>query len=269
MKPLTPELLLSTMDAGQTIRRENTQPLSDWAAGERMARDIVALREARGDRPIGWKVGLTNTSAWPRLGIDRPIWGRLYDRTVTLLDSTQAVFFLNGLSAPRIEPEIVVGLARPPRAETPEALLEACAWIAHGFEIVHTPYPNWQSLPMESHAAQAMHAALIVGPRLRPDQLGASPAALIRALETFTLTMTREGGESWSGRGSVVLGSPLASLGRLARELGQRGTALGIGDMITTGTLTDAQPLGEPGRWRTQIEGIALPGLSLVTQWRG
>lgn len=56
---------------------------------------------------------------------------------------------------------------------------------------------------------------------------------------------------------------------RVARELGERGIALGIGEIITTGTLTDAQPLGEPGRWRTQIDGIALPGLSLVTQWRG
>jgi 2-oxo-3-hexenedioate decarboxylase len=178
MKPLTPELLLAAMDAGQTVQRDQTLPITDWADGERVAQAIVALRRARGDRPIGWKVGLTNLSAWPRLGIDRPIWGRIYDRTVTLLDSTRAELFLDGLSTPRIEPEIVVGLARTPAADTPLALIEACAWIAHGFEIVHTPYPDWRSVPMESHAAQAMHAALIVGPRLRPDQLADSPAAL-------------------------------------------------------------------------------------------
>jgi len=269
MKPLTPELLLATMDAGHTVQRDQTLPITDWAEAERIAQSIVALRRARGDRPVGWKVGLTNVSAWSRLGIARPIWGRIYDRTVTLLDSTRAELFLDGLSAPRIEPEIVVGLARTPAADTPQALLEACAWIAHGFEIVHTPYPEWRSAPMESHAAQAMHASLIVGPRLRPDQLADSPEALALALERFTLTLSREGGERWSGTGSVVLGSPLASLGRLVRELGARGEQLGTGDVITTGTLTDAQALGEPGLWHTEIQGIALPGLSLRSQWRG
>ncbi len=268
MKPLTPELLLAAMDAGHTVQRDQTLPITDWAEGERVAQAIVALRRARGDRPIGWKVGLTNVSAWPRLGIDRPIWGRIYDRTVTLLDGTRAELFLDGLSTPRIEPEIVVGLARTPAADTPLALLEACAWIAHGFEIVHTPYPDWRSAPMESHAAQGMHAALIVGPRLRPDQLADSPAALARALETFTLTMTREGGERWSGHGAVVMGSPLASLGRLVRELAARGEQLGTGDVITTGTVTDAQPLGEPGLWHTELQAIALPGLTLRSQWR-
>lgn len=263
MTPLTPELLLAAMDAGQTIRRDDTLPITDWAQAEQVSEAIVALRRARGDRPIGWKVGLTNLAAWPRLGIDRPIWGRMYDRTVTLLDSTRCELDLAGLSAPKIEPEIVVGMAATPQSDSPEALLAAIAWIAHGFEIVHTPYPDWRSAPAESHAAQAMHAALIVGPRLRPDQLADTPAALAQALAGFSITLEREGGERWSGGGSLVMGSPLISLGRFVRELGARGLALGTGDVITTGTLTDAQPLGAPGHWTTRIEGIALPGLAL------
>ena len=139
MTPLTPELLLAAMDAGHTIRREDTLPITDWADAERINQAIVTLRSARGDRPVGWKVGLTNLAAWPRLGIDRPIWGRIYDRTLTLLDSTVCGLALEGLSAPRIEPEIVVGMASTPESDSPEALVAAIGWIAHGFEIVHTP----------------------------------------------------------------------------------------------------------------------------------
>ena len=265
----TPGMLLAAMDAGRTIQRDTLPALSSWADAERVSEAIAELRRARGDRAIGWKVGLTNLAAWPRLGIDRPIWGRIYDRTVTLLDGSRCELALDGLSTPRIEPEIVVGMACTPASDSPEALLDAIAWIAHGLEIVHTPYPEWRSTPIESHAAQAMHAALIVGPRLRPGQLAADPTSLARALGTFTITLGREGGPSWTGGGSVVMGNPLASLGRLVRELGERGLRLGIGDVITTGTLTDAQPLGEPGLWTTEIDGLALPGLTLQSRWRG
>jgi 2-oxo-3-hexenedioate decarboxylase len=38
---------------------------------------------------------------------------------------------------------------------------------------------------------------------------------------------------------------------------------LAAGDVITTGTLTDAQPLAPRQRWQTRLEGVPLPGLSL------
>ena len=36
MKPLTPELLLAAMDAGQTVQRDQTLPITDWADGDRL-----------------------------------------------------------------------------------------------------------------------------------------------------------------------------------------------------------------------------------------
>lgn len=258
--------LLERMDHGQTLDRDTYVPLTDWPQAERLSEQIVALRRARGDRPIGWKIGLTNASAWPRLGIDRPLWGRLYDRTVTLLDAPRATLALAGLSQPRIEPEIVFGLAHSPASDAPADLLAATAWIAHGFEIVHTPYPGWQSTPYDSHAAQGMHAALIVGPRLRPQQLAQTSDRLMERLAQCQIEMSVAGGGRWAGTGAVVLGSPLLSLGRFVRELADRGQRLGSGEMITTGTLTDAQALTEPGVWTTRIEGLALPGLELTVR---
>jgi 2-oxo-3-hexenedioate decarboxylase len=38
---------------------------------------------------------------------------------------------------------------------------------------------------------------------------------------------------------------------------------LAAGEVVTTGTLTDAQPMAPGQRWRTAIDGAPLPGLAL------
>jgi 2-keto-4-pentenoate hydratase len=39
---------------------------------------------------------------------------------------------------------------------------------------------------------------------------------------------------------------------------------VGAGEVVTTGTLTDAYPVAAGETWHTRIEGIELPGLELV-----
>jgi hypothetical protein len=65
------------------------------------------------------------------------------------------------------------------------------------------------------------------------------------------------------GRGAVLDG-PLQALAHFAGELQKRGTRLAAGDVITTGTLTDAQPLRPGQRWQSCLDGVPLPGLALA-----
>ena len=60
---------------------------------------------------MGLKLGFTNQAIWSQLGLNRPFWAPIYDRTVA--DSSEVS--LEGLVAPRIEPEIVLGF----RADLP------------------------------------------------------------------------------------------------------------------------------------------------------
>lgn len=261
--PLNASLLIRSHDEHTLIDRTACQALSDLSEGERIAADIVAARRARGEEPSGWKIGFTNRSIWPLYGVDHPIWGVVYDSTLSLLNTglvrVDSSRFLQG----RLEPEIVVKLATRPAEPSPLALLAACEWIAHGFEIVQSPYPGWKFSAAEGMAAQGLHGALLVGERFAPATLGRSPEEVLQRLCEFELVLEKNGVAHARGTGAAVLDGPLQALAHLAREFDQRGRALRPGDVITTGTLTDAQPLVVGDRWQTRLNGIALAGLAL------
>jgi 2-oxo-3-hexenedioate decarboxylase len=68
------------------------------------------------------------------------------------------------------------------------------------------------------------------------------------------------------GRGEIVLGSPLAALGHLVELLAKqpKSPPLAPGEIISTGTLTDAHPVAPGETWSTEIRGLPLAGLQLV-----
>ena len=93
--------LFSTRPGGLTLPEA-------YAAADTLRR----RRLSRGERPLGWKIGFTNRSIWDRYGVHAPIWGPVWDSTVTQVDGTEHTTSLAGLVQPRLEPEVVFGFAR-------------------------------------------------------------------------------------------------------------------------------------------------------------
>src|SRR5262245_9517187 len=157
----------AALDAGRQIAPFSTQVGGFTLEDAYRATDAVRrLREARGERPIGRKIGFTNRTIWAEYGVYAPIWGFVYDRTVHELADVRTGFPLAGLAEPRIEPEIMFGLAAPPTPDMDEPALLACIdWVAHGFEIVQSIFPNWQFAAADTVAAFGLHGALLIGPR--------------------------------------------------------------------------------------------------------
>src|SRR6516162_3990947 len=56
------------------------------------------MREARGEGPVGRKIGFTNRTIWAEYGVYEPIWGYVYDRTVHNLVEIGDTFSLLGLA---------------------------------------------------------------------------------------------------------------------------------------------------------------------------
>ena len=52
---------------------------------------VNELRLARGDQPMGFKIGFTNRSLWPLYGVFQPIWAPVWDRTVYQSDAGPSV----------------------------------------------------------------------------------------------------------------------------------------------------------------------------------
>lgn len=245
------------------------EPITSGVAGfsvsdaYEVAHRIHEARVAGGAVPVGRKIGFTNSNIWPKYGVDAPIWGYVYDGTVTRVSGRRTVCGISGFAEPKIEPEIVVhfGLA-PPADGDAGAILGCIDWVAHGFEIVQSHYPGWRFRAPDTVADSALHGALLVGEPLSVDRLGPDPAA---ALQSFSITVYRNGEAVETGNGANVLGSPLNAVAHLLETLaGQPGyPALRAGEMVTTGTLTGAYSV-EPGQvWSTELEGVALAGLTV------
>lgn len=256
--------LMGLLGSGRQI-----QPFSarDSAFDLAQAYDVVAavkaLREGRGESPVGRKIGFTNTTIWPRYGVSGPMWNYVYDTTLHDLDAIGGAFPLRGLAEPRIEPEIVLHLAQVPRPGMSEDELFDCVdWVAHGFEIVHSCFPGWVFSIADTAAAFGLHGGLLVGPRhgIRNDR-----AAWRSALSNLTIGLYRDGSPVAEGRARNVLGGPLSALRFLVEEIERTrpADALQAGEIVTTGTLTDAQPIGPGEVWSTMLSGVGLDGLHL------
>ena len=230
----------------------------------RVAADVRARRVARGERPLGRKIGFTNRTIWAEYDVWAPIWGTVYDSTVQRLAGPGARFSLQRMIDPRIEPEIVFGLAQAPEAGMDEAALLACVdWVAHGFEVVQSIYPDWKFTAADTVAAFGLHGALLIG---QPASVADDRAGWRAALSGFEIALCRDGAEADRGQAANVLGGPLSALRHLVDLLAQDPAQppLAAGEIISTGTLTRALPIRPGQRWQTTLHGLALPGLDVV-----
>jgi len=270
MATLSPRLVAAAdrLDAAfvaarQMPRLTEADPAFDVACAYEVLAELHARRIARGWQPVGRKIGFTNTTIWARYGVDRPMWSHVWDRTVTLAQGDRAALTLDGLMEPRIEPEIVFGIAGPlPPGDDPLDILRAVAWIAPGFEIVHSAFPGWKFGAADCAAAYGLHGRLAVGTRVPVTD--ANRAALAAALPTFTVTLSRGHTMVEQGVGANVLGSPARALAYLRDVLATqpRAPPLAAGEIVTTGTITDAQPVRAGETWHATFGALPLRALT-------
>ena len=89
--------------------------------------------------------------------------------------------------------------------------------------------------------------------------------ALAAALPTFALTLSRNNTVVDRGIGSNVLDSPALALAHLARIVTDQPQVppLASGEIITTGTLTDAWPVAPGEIWSSDYGALGIEGLTL------
>ena len=138
----------------------------------------------------------------------------VWDRTVVHRAGRRGDADVAGLHEPRIEPEVVFGLAAPlPADGDARAMLDAVAWIAAGFEIVHSVFPGWKFRAPDCTAAFGLHGRLVVGP---PTPVEPRPARRAgRRAADVPATLRRDGAVVDSGVGANVLDGPAHALAHL------------------------------------------------------
>lgn len=218
--------------------------------------------EARGETITGRKIGFTNRQMWPVYGVEAPIWGYCTNRTTHAL-KTAPVQSMGRFTEPRIEPEIMFGLGKTPSSELDDSgLLDCIAWVALGYEIVQSIFPDWKFTAFDSIAANGLHGALLIGDR---HAIAPRKEAWQRELASFTVELACDGQPSQTGGGAHVLGSPLQALRHLVDLLANdpHNPPLRPGEIISTGTLTLAMPVHAGDTWTTRVRGIPLEDITV------
>ena len=238
-------------------------PGLDVPAAYAVANLIHEMRLAEGAVPVGRKIGFTNPDMWARYGVQEPIWAYVYDTTVARLKAGHGQCRLNRFTEPKIEPEIIFHFhASPPVDAGLEAILASIDWVAHGFEIVQSHCPGWQFKAADTIADWALHGTLLIG---EPQPVSRFDTDLIATLETFAINLCCNNAVREVGRGSNVLGSPLAAIAHLIAVLATQPQyqPLQADEIVTTGTITTAQAVNAGETWGTTLSGINLPGVTV------
>ena len=220
------------------------------------------LRTARGERVLGRKIGFTNRTIWDEYKVFAPIWGYMYDTTLSDASAARNVD-LSKFSEPRLEPEIAFGFGRAPEAGmSPAQILDCVDWVSHGFEIVQSHYPDWKFSAPDTVANNALHGAFFLGEKVSVES---DRAAWLAALVDFEISLFRNGTLVDKGHARNVLDGPLFAIKHLLDLLKDDpyNMPVAAGEIITTGTVTKAFPVASGETWRTEVDGLKMPGIEI------
>ena len=214
----------------------------DLADAYAIQRAGTALRLARGERIVGWKLGYTSLAMRTQMGIDQPNFGPLTD--AMLMTSGEAVS--PTLVQPRVEPEIALRFGRPLRGDVTHGDVLAAVDRAHTcLEVVDSVYPDYRFRLEDNTADGSSAAQVVLGCELRSFD----------HLDDVTVELHHNGELAGAATGAAASGHPLAGVVWLGAQLGQRGEELRAGDVVITGGLTQAVPLRQGDRVDAVFDG--------------
>src|SRR3990167_4684182 len=135
--------------------------------------------------------------------------------------------------------------ATPPANASLEDLFRCVEWVAPGFEVVQSHLPGWVFTAADAVADGGLHARLLVGAKVPAAQVGRDAAEFEARMARARVTLKRGNEAVETGVGANVLDGPLHALHHFLQALRDcpGATDLQAGDVVTTGTWTDAWPV--------------------------
>ncbi|MHC8381883.1 2-keto-4-pentenoate hydratase [Pseudomonas sp. LB3P14] len=194
-------------------------------------RASIALRHARGELPVGIKLGFTSRAKMIQMGVDSLIWGLLTD---AMLYEEGAVVDLADFIHPRAEPEVCFLTKRD--IDRPLTLLEASAYlegVAPAIEIIDSRYRNFKFTLEDVVADNCSSAGLVVG----------ALSGNITDLANLGVALRFNGKPMQIGSTGAILGDPLRSVVQASRLAARAEMVLPAGSLIMAGAATAAQAL--------------------------
>ena len=212
---------------------------------------LLRLREARGERLIGLKMGFTSEAKRAQMKIDDLIFGRLTD-AMRIADG--GTLSLGGFIHPRIEPELAFLLGAPLSGEvSPESARRAVAGVAPALEVIDSRYRDFRFSLADVIADNSSSAALVVGGWQSPPT----------DLAALGIRLCCDGTVLESGSAAAIMGDPLRSLVAAARLAAAADLRLEAGWLVLAGGATAAHPLRPKTRVSVEVERLGSAALEV------
>lgn len=236
LDPQTIERLAAHLDAAETERREvhkitDDYPEMDWEDAYAIQDALRALKEARGVRVAGLKMGLTSHAKMRQMGVVDPVYGFITDYGAVAdggeIDTRRLIH-------PKVEAEIAFVTKRPLKGPGCHigTVLAATDFILPAVEIIDSRYENFRFDLKSVIADNTSSARYVLG--------GTHRNAEGIDLKNLGVVMEKNGEVVAMASGAAVLGHPAQSVAMLANMLGARGREIPAGTLILTGGVTEA-----------------------------
>ncbi len=188
---------------------------------------------AEGHKPVGFKLGLTDTRMQAALKLDQPLAGPLmadWQIKHPTLDSREFI-------EPRVEIEVAFVFSRPVvQPDIDDATLVASlTGVTCAFEFCDSAYTGWPHSLAEAVADNLSFGRFMLGDTLHP----ADPTALA----SLTARLMNHGELIAEGAGNQCMGSPLDACRWLVSQRALAGTPVQAGDILLSGALAPMLPI--------------------------
>lgn len=214
-------------------------------------RRLVERLEARDNRVVGYKAGLTNRALQERFGATAPVRGVLLEKML-LPDGADVPFDFGARPVYEADLIVVVKDAAIHEAKTHLDVLRALSMVVPFIELPDLLVAEGEKL------SASLIVSLNVGARLGVVGKGvpvqATPA-FASALAAMRIVVTDRGKEVADGKGAAILGHPLNAVLWLVQDLQKSGIRLKPGDLLSLGSFT------QPAR--------PLPGMAVTVRYEG
>jgi 2-keto-4-pentenoate hydratase len=209
------------------------------AQGYQLQTAVAQLRQRRGERIVGYKVGCTSPRIRAQLGIDHCVTGRLYDSE---RHASGAVLSRTEYANLAIEGELAVELSREPTDDDFSGVeVPACvARVVPVIELHNHVLRGEQPSAGELIAHNAIHAGFVAGCGVSRKDARGDPSLAIFADDRLLDEC----------EGPALIQTIRSSLEWLMEIVRDRGDRLSAGQIILTGSIPSLIPIGEDCRIR-------------------
>ncbi len=206
-------------------------PSMDWDDAYRIQEALQARKEARGQKTVGLKCGLTSRAKMKQMGVDLPCFGFVSDY---MASADGAEIKIAELIHPKVEAEICIVTKtdlRGPGCHIAQ-VLAAIDFVVPGVEVIDSRYRDFKFDLKSVLADNTSASRFVIGGRSRQaDELD---------LRTLGVVLEKNGEIVAMAAGAAVMGHPAAAVVALVNHLASRGRDLPAGSMVMTGGVTEA-----------------------------